>query len=246
MSSSKLKKTTTIAIAIVVVGLLLGIIIWFATGSTRMLSSQGTHVEEAEASSNSNPSKQSKSYFDFGIRPQTSAAQIKAVMERRPDIRMDQGKLEQSLNKTELTQLADPQKVFQVLPWLTEQQRTDGRKFVSYDPYVIESKFVGDRVDILIPEANMIGQGIVDSVEKLDNDIVRWQGHFDNFNDTQNRFTITQTLGDHYAVGQYETPFGSFSMESKDGYGWVVNQKTDFHLPEGGKDYVEPPHDPSR
>lgn len=232
------KRSITIVLAVVILGVFLGVIIWFALSSSPS-TQQDNPAQGSMSSSNPVASDQPSSYFDLGKRPQTAPAQIKAIMARRPDIRMDQDQLEQSLNKTELVQLADPQKVFQSLPWLSEKQRTDGRQFVSYDPYVIESKFVGDRVDILLPEVGMVAQGIVDSVETLDSDIVRWQGHFDNFNDTQNRFTITQTLGDRYAVGVYETPFGSFNMESKDGYGWVVNQQKDFHLPEGGKDYVE-------
>lgn len=236
--SLKSKAGLTIAVAVVILAMILGSIIWFALGGSSATQQEKT-AENSFHSSNATASSQSSTYFDLGKRPQTRPAQIKAIASRRPDIRMDQTQLELGLNKTELVQLADPKKVFQVLPWLSEKQRTDGRKFVSYDPYVIESKFVGDRVDILLPEVGMVGQGIVDSVETLDKDIVRWQGHFDNFNDTQNRFTITQTLGDRYAVGVYETPYGSFNMESKNGYGWVVSQETDFHLPENGKDYVE-------
>lgn len=237
-SALKSKTRITIVLAVVVLAMIVAAIIWFSLASSPA-SHQDNHAQDSMSSSNPVASGHSSTYFDLGKRPQTAPAQIKAITARRPDVRMDQAQLAQSLNKTALVQLADPQKVFQVLPWVTERQRHDGRKFVSYDPYVIESKFVGDRVDILLPEVGMIGQGIVDSVETLDSDIVRWQGHFDNFNDTQNRFTITQTLGDHYAVGVYETPYGSFNMESKDGYGWVVNQKTDFHLPEGGKDYID-------
>lgn len=237
-STHKSKTAITIVLAMVVLVMIVAAIIWFVLGNSPM-TQQEKLAQDSISASNPVVLGHSSTYFDLGKRPETASEQIKAIVSRRPDIQMDQAQLEKSFNKTELVQLADPKKVFQVLPWLTERQRTDGRKFVSYDAYVIESKFVGDRLDILLPDVGILGQGIVDSVETLDKDIVRWQGHFDNFNDTRNSFTITQTLGDRYAVGVYETPFGSFNMESKDGYGWVVNQQTDFHLPENGKDYVE-------
>jgi hypothetical protein len=239
-----LEMKTSHKISIALAMLVLAVIVWFALGATRADHSATAVSQATQLPKDPNavvvPASAS---FDLGKRPAMPQDHIKAIAARRPSIRMDEAQLQQALNKTEITQRADPKAVFQALPWLTEKQRSDGRQFVAYEPYVLESKFVGDRLDILIPEVGIIGQGIVDSVEILDQDIVRWQGHFDNFNDTQNRFTITQTLGDRYAVATYETPYGNFSMESKDGYGWVVSQQTDFHLPENGKDYVVPDHD---
>lgn len=224
--------------------LVLAVIVWFALGATAPDRSGTVATSKVQMPQGQQMMDASTSVvaFDLGKRPVIQQDHIKAVVARRSGVRMDEVELQHALNKTELTQRADPQAVFDALPWMTKKQRTDGRQFILYEPYVLESKFVGDRLDILLPEVNMIGQGIVDSVEILDQDIVRWQGHFDNFNASQNRFTLTQTLGDRYAVATYETPYGNFSMESKNGYGWVVSQDKDFYLPDNGQDYIEPDH----
>ncbi len=62
---------------------------------------------------------------------------------------------------------------------------------------------------------------------------------FNNFSGAQNKFTLIQTLKDQYTVGTFETPMGNYNLEVKNGYGWVVNQQTDFYLPKNGHDTME-------
>jgi hypothetical protein len=166
---------------------------------------------------------------------------VAEVLSRRARGGLDPARVAASLEKTMLNQIADPLKVYAALPWLTERQRHDGRGFIEYDPYVLETKFVGDQVDIFLPELGITATGVVDRVERLDDDIMRWQGSFSNFSGVPNKFTLTQTLKDRYTVGTFETPMGSFNLESKNGYGWVVNQRSDFVLPKDGQDYIVDP-----
>lgn len=161
------------------------------------------------------------------------------VLARRPHGGLDPARVAASLQKTMINQIADPEKVFAALPWLSEKQRHDGRGFIEYDPYVIETKFVGDQVDVFLPELGITATAVIDRVEHVDDDIIRWQGTFSNFSGGQNKFTLTQTLKDQYAVGTIETPMGNFNMESKNGYGWVINQQADFYLPKDGHDTME-------
>lgn len=172
-------------------------------------------------------------------KPQTPEKAVQAVVSRRPFYRLDKQQVQAALNKTAMWQFADPQKAVQALPWLTEKQRSDGRAFIEYDPYVLESKFVGDQIDVFLPELGLTAKAVIDDISPVDDDIIRWQGHFSDFNDSGSGFSISQTLKDHYAVGTFQTPLGNFSMEAKNGMGWVVNQEKDFFLPENGQDAVQ-------
>lgn len=177
------------------------------------------------------------------FKPKSQQQAIDSIIARRPFYRLDQQKVANALSKTAMWQYADPQKAFQVLPWLSEKQKTDGRSFIEYDAYVLESKFVGDQVDIFLPEIGLTAKAVIDDIQQIDDNIIRWQGHFIDFNDSQGVFSISQTLTDQYAVGSFQTPLGNFNMESKNGMGWVVNQEKDFFLPENGQDAVHPePH----
>ena len=173
------------------------------------------------------------------IKPASTDKAAEAVMARRPFYKLDKQQVQAALNKTAMWQFADPQKAVQALPWLTEKQKTDGRAFIQYDPYVLESKFVGDQIDVFLPELGMTAKAVIDDIRPVDNDIIRWQGHFVDFNDSNSGFSISQTLKDQYAVGSIQTPLGSFNMESKNGMGWIVNQEKDFFLPKNGQDAIQ-------
>lgn len=174
------------------------------------------------------------------IKPADNAQAVQAIVARRAFYRLDPQQVQAALGKTAMWEFADPQKAIQALPWLTEKQKTDGRSFIQYDPYVLESKFVGDQIDVFLPELGLTAKAVIDDIRPVDDNIIRWQGHFVDFNDSQSGFSISQTLKDQYAVGTFKTPLGNFSMESKNGMGWVVNQEKDFFLPENGKDTVQP------
>lgn len=173
------------------------------------------------------------------IKPASTDKAAEAVMARRPFYKLDKQQVQAALNKTAMWQFADPQQATQALPWLTEKQKTDGRAFIQYDPYVLESKFVGDQIDVFLPELGMTAKAVIDEISPVDNDIIRWQGHFVDFNDGNSGFSISQTLKDQYAVGSIQTPLGNFNMESKNGMGWIVNQEKDFFLPANGQDAIQ-------
>lgn len=172
------------------------------------------------------------------IKPASPAQAVNAIVARRPFYKLDQRQVQAALAKTAMWQFADPQKAAQALPWLTAKQKSDGRAFIEYDPYVLESKFVGDQIDVFLPELGLTAKAVIDDIRPLDDDIIRWQGHFTDFSAGQSSFSISQTLKDQYAVGSFQTPLGNFNMESKNGMGWVVNQEKDFFLPENGQDAV--------
>ena len=169
---------------------------------------------------------------------QSKSARLDLVQGRRPLHRFNSEKLQEAAQTLEISGLTDPKEAIKKLGFLTERQKTDGRVFIDYSPYVIESKIIGDNINILLPQAGMTLKGTIESIE-VNGDIIRWSGSFSDVNANSNRFTISQTMTDSYAIAVYETPFGAFNMEAKNGTGWVVSQATDF--PHSPHDSLRPP-----
>ena len=61
--------------------------------------------------------------------------------------------------------------------------------------------------------------GVIDTVEKLEEDIVRFTGSFKNYPRDINYFTVTQTQQDAYAIVKVFTDKGIYIAEIKNGIG---------------------------
>lgn len=171
-------------------------------------------------------------------RAQTQASKIDEAIKRRPLYKLDVQRLHDAYQNSALIKLMEPREAVFKLGFLTEAQKHDGRVFVSYDPYIIESKLVGDTIQVLIPQIGLALEGQIQAVE-VNGDILRWTGSFTDLNDMNNRFSITQTMIDRYTHAVYETPFGHFNMEVKNEVGWVIKQSDNFQLPENGTDALQ-------
>lgn len=123
--------------------------------------------------------------------------------------------------------------------FLSERQKSDGRSFVRYDLRTLESRVEGDQFDIFLPGAGLTARAVVEQVESVDG-MLRWSGRILDFQEG-GQFSVTHALQDSYAVGTFNTPVGNFSMEAKNGWGWVATQSSDFFLPAGGDDGVPAP-----
>lgn len=127
---------------------------------------------------------------------------------------------------------------------LSERQKSDGRAFIRYEPRTLESRIEGDTLDIFLPGVGLTAKAVVDRVDSVDG-LLRWSGHFLDFQEG-GTFSVTHALGDHYAVGTFDTPVGNFSMEARNGWGWVAPPSSDFVLPPGDGDGLHaavPPFD---
>lgn len=122
---------------------------------------------------------------------------------------------------------------------LSERQKSDGRAFMRYDLRTLESRVEGDPLDIFLPNLGLTAKAVVDRVESVDG-LLRWSGHFVDLQEG-GTFSVTHALGDRYAVGTFDTPMGSFSMEARNGWGWVAPASSDFVLPAGHDDGVHAP-----
>ena len=140
--------------------------------------------------------------------------------------------IERARVKNSIFMATNPDLVASQLSFLSQKQKTDGRNFIAYDMRTLESRVETDTIEIPLSEIGLTVKAIIDSVESI-NGMLRWSGHILDFQE-EGRFTITHAIQDKYAVGTFETPLGNFSLEAKNGVGWVVNQNTDFFLPPDG------------
>ncbi len=216
MTPKQIKRVLFVLITIVVLTIAL---VWglkpdfdtAATASTTTESGQPVTVTEyAVDSSTATPAK-------------SNAELLGASQQRRREVRLDEQRLIQAQHQAAIMQRSDAQTVKQHFGILSDTQLKDGRAFVQYDPYVVESKFVGDHIKIDIPNTGRSYDGKITEVEQVDGDIVRWRGDLDGVNGEMSNFTVTQTLKDQYAIAVFHTPSGEYIMESKNGYGWVTS-----------------------
>ncbi|ALN78617.1 hypothetical protein LA76x_0456 [Lysobacter antibioticus] len=169
---------------------------------------------------------------------------IQPLIDRRSaTFSLDRTRLMAAKSRSSLLRIVGPSEVTVGAPKPAERQIPNGRQFVAYDPYVLEAKNVGDNIEVYVPHIGLTLHGVIDDIE-VNGDIIRWSGGFEDFNSTQSRFSVSQTMIDDYVLGAFDTPMGSFSLEVKNGQGWIADQAEEFHLPPDGKDYIEAP--PSR
>ena len=142
-------------------------------------------------------------------------------------------------NETALMEPASSETAISHMGFLSERQKSDGRSFVRYDLRTLESRVEGDQFDIFLPGAGITAKAVVEQVESVDG-MLRWSGRILDFQEG-GQFSVTHALQDNYAVGTFNTPVGNFSMEAKNGWGWVATQSSDFFLPPGGDDGVHAP-----
>lgn len=122
---------------------------------------------------------------------------------------------------------------------LSQRQKSDGRAFVQYNLRTLESRVEGDQFDIFLPGAGLTTKAVIEQVESVDG-MLRWTGRILDFQEG-GKFSVMHALQDNYAVGTFDTPLGNFSMEAKNGWGWVAPQSADFFLPPDGNDGLHVP-----
>lgn len=98
------------------------------------------------------------------------------------------------------------------------KQHQDGFLF-SFDLDKMSSRQVGDQFGLKMLQFDINRKAIIQSMDQLDDDIVKWQGTFEGYPADLNYFTITQSQQDRYAVMKIFTDKGSFVAEIKDEIG---------------------------
>ncbi|AXI03960.1 metalloprotease secretion chaperone CpaB [Aquirhabdus parva] len=220
MASKKIKLLILISALAIIIAIL--IVIFKPTSNHAETLNQSTTTSSVAATtgtpSSVEPTNAKRSFSDL----------LKASQQRRSQFHLDENRLATAANQQKIMQNSDAQTVAQHFPLLNEKQQKDGRRFVQYDPYIVEAKFVGDHIKIDIPNTGKSYDGKMTDVEQVDDDIVRWRGDLDGVNGQMSNFTVTQTMKDQYAIAVFHTPQGEFIMESKNGYGWVASGEAEL------------------
>ncbi|MBC9229311.1 metalloprotease secretion chaperone CpaB [bacterium SPL81] len=92
---------------------------------------------------------------------------------------------------------------------------------VNYNQNIIETKNIGDVVKFQMLEYGLNRSGKIVEIEKLDDDILRWRGEFEQGIPERNYFTITQSQKDQYTIIQIYSDKGNYTAEIKNGQGIV-------------------------
>lgn len=67
-----------------------------------------------------------------------------------------------------------------------------------------------------------------------------WSGHLEGYGTD---YPVVMTYGEHSVFATITTPQGSYTMESKDGLGWLYKNPAEIELSNpGAKDYLDVPH----
>ena len=119
-------------------------------------------------------------------------------------------------------------------PLANERRLQDGRQWIRYDVRVLAARAEGDRF-VLPLSAAVATEAEIESGDVVQGQL-RWSGRL--LGPEGGTFSITQAMGDQYAVGSIRTPAGEFLLEAKGGTGWVVESSKEFFLPPGGNDTV--------
>lgn len=152
---------------------------------------------------------------------------------------VDANDIEQARNNNALMAPASSEAAISHMGFLSERQKTDDRSFIRYDLRTLESRVEGDQIDIFLPGVGLTTKAVIEQVESVDG-MLRWSGRILDFQEG-GQFSVTHALQDNYAVGTFNTPVGNFSMEAKNGWGWVAPQSSDFYLPDNEDDGVHAP-----
>lgn len=89
----------------------------------------------------------------------------------------------------------------------------------SFDTEKMADKQVGDRLEMKMLQFDVHRNAVIQSVDQIDQDIVKWRGSFEGYPEDLNYFTITQSQTDRYAILKVFTDKGAYIAEIKDGIG---------------------------
>ena len=92
---------------------------------------------------------------------------------------------------------------------------------INYNQNIIETKKTGDVVKFQMLEYGLNRSGKIVDIEKVDDDIIRWRGEFEQKIPERNYFTITQSHKDRYTIIQVYSDVGNYIAEIKNGQGRV-------------------------
>lgn len=120
---------------------------------------------------------------------------------------------------------------------LTEEELSDGRQFVDFDPLKVETLMVGDHMDIAVDSIGRVFDMKVDSVRIYDDGNIKWKGPITNV-DGGGIVTITQSP--KITVAAVVLKQKDFTLEAYGLDGWIINSGALFKVDPNTTDVVYP------
>lgn len=114
-----------------------------------------------------------------------------------------------------------------------------------YEPVTLDSQaplpLPGEQLTLPLPDGDSIQVTVAKST-RLENGDYSWSGHLDG-----NDYPVVMTYGAGLAFATITTPKGSYSLEARDGNGWVYKNPAEVELTQPGRnDYLEVPEEELR
>lgn len=180
--------------------------------------------------------KYQKEYRDLNLNPEYPNIDMRLaeLNARRQDMGIDAEMLLELMAQDSAWQpAAEPAPELNLDP----EEIYDGREFITFNANKIETLMPGDSLQINIAQLNADYKMIVESVEVHDDGNVTWRGHLSDF-ESDNYVSITQN--NNMTVAGITTPQGNYTLESREGSGWIVNTDTLFKINPDEEDVIIP------
>lgn len=155
------------------------------------------------------------------------------LQDQRLDTFISKEDMQLGLSQTKLWKSGDKADAANQLPYLTNEQINDGREFIHFQKFRLEVTLEGEQFQIALPNSKkpLIAQVAERTV--LDG-IIHWRGFFPDETGDFQEFSFTQALSDDYVVGSINVSGEAFSIEAKNGFGWVATEGEETHFDDGG------------
>lgn len=143
--------------------------------------------------------------------------------QRRKGLALNEADFRLNIAKSELFEMSDAQTMADRNPRLmSNMQFEDGRVFIQNDPYVLESKTVGDTIAFTAVGYGLKRKGVIQQVHvDPKEDIVTWTGVLEGGDPNRELFSISQSLKDQFTAGTIQSQGKTYAVMVKNGYGWL-------------------------
>jgi hypothetical protein len=145
----------------------------------------------------------------------TSSTQMPKISSRERISQQQTPRLFKIISDSELKQKYN-------LPKYLQEKSSPNATYVIFDHNALNHAKVGDQFDFKMLSFGINREAIISSVEKIDDGIVRWTGHFKGHPSDISYFTITQAATDYYAIMKVFTENCFYLSEINDGIGLMI------------------------
>lgn len=108
---------------------------------------------------------------------------------------------------------------------LDDEDKNDGREFISFNPLKIEALMPGDTLTIPVAQLKKEFVMVVDSIRYAETSLT-WEGHIET-SDSE-RYDVLITQSEKLTIAGINTSMGHYALQAHDGVGWIASSQTLF------------------